>query len=325
MHATPSHLRPMSLSDLLDGIFWVYRKGFFTFLGAVALISLPFAVVQAIFNFLFYETLPTGSAGLGATINEAAMLFPLLLILLVGLLQGFIAQPIMFGAVVWTTAQHMQGNPISIRTAYDYGSSRMFSMIGVTLLMTLLVFAVLVVPMLLVGCGIFLLGSSFASAMESSGDSSVWAVLLIVLVVGVLFLLIMAVWVFLGMRFLFTAQAVVLEGTGPIGAFKRSWGLTRDSFWRVFGITLLVGLLITLVSVVVSVGLSGAMAMASFASREGTMAYSGIQSLSVLLNSAVSILIFPFYGIFFTLFYYDLRVRKEGYDLEMMLGKSSAQ
>lgn len=326
MQAMPSHLRPMGLSDLLDGIFWVYRKGFFTFLGAIALISLPLGIVQTVLSFISNQSMATIDPVTGLPGGEAGIagLFAMLLILLVALVQAFIAQPIVFGAVVWATAQHAQGHPLSIRGAYGYGTSRMFGMIGVTLLMALLAIGVFAVPMLLIGCGFFSFVAGAAGGLESGDSSALGGMLVIGLIALVLLLLTVAVWAFLSVRFIFTYQAVVLEGTGAISAFRRSWGLTRGSFWRIFGITLLVGLLITLVSFVISIGLNAPILWV--ASETNTVTgYSLFQSLSTLVSSIVSILIFPFYGIFLTLFYYDLRVRKEGYDLQVMLGKSSAQ
>jgi hypothetical protein len=40
--------------------------------------------------------------------------------------------------------------------------------------------------------------------------------------------------------------------------------------------------------------------------------------LSTVVVAVVSLLIYPLLSCVFTLFYYDLRVRKEGFDLEML-------
>ena len=44
----------------------------------------------------------------------------------------------------------------------------------------------------------------------------------------------------------------------------------------------------------------------------------GLDVVLAVLAACVSLLIYPVISCVFTLFYYDLRVRKEGFDLEML-------
>ena len=44
----------------------------------------------------------------------------------------------------------------------------------------------------------------------------------------------------------------------------------------------------------------------------------GLDSVLAVFAACVSLLIYPLISCVFTLFYYDLRVRKEGFDLEML-------
>ena len=45
MEPTP-RLRPMSISDMLDAAFRLYRQHFLTFIGIVALLQVPMAILQ---------------------------------------------------------------------------------------------------------------------------------------------------------------------------------------------------------------------------------------------------------------------------------------
>src|SRR5688500_18351570 len=45
MESTP-RLRPMSISDMLDAAFRLYRQHFLTFIGIVALLQVPMAIIQ---------------------------------------------------------------------------------------------------------------------------------------------------------------------------------------------------------------------------------------------------------------------------------------
>src|SRR3954454_5906557 len=40
------HLRPMSIGDMLDAAFRLYRRHFLTFIGIVALLQVPMAILQ---------------------------------------------------------------------------------------------------------------------------------------------------------------------------------------------------------------------------------------------------------------------------------------
>lgn len=114
-------------------------------------------------------------------------------------------------------------------------------------------------------------------------------------------------------RFAFTIQAVVLEGRGPLSALGRSWTMMRGSFWRVLGIIVLIYLLIQIITVVPSALLGGVIG-AIFSELDQFMLQ---QSLSQLVGYVIQIFVLPLQLIGYTLLYYDVRVRKEGFDLEL--------
>jgi hypothetical protein len=105
--------------------------------------------------------------------------------------------------------------------------------------------------------------------------------------------------------------AVVLEDLRPAAALGRSWELTRGFRFRMFG--LLVTLFVLLYIPIAA--LSGvASLMVARASGSG-----GASSLvAVLLGGIIQLLIYPLFYCVLTVAYYDLRVRKEGFDLEVL-------
>ena len=104
--------------------------------------------------------------------------------------------------------------------------------------------------------------------------------------------------------------ALIIERIGAGAALSRSWALTRGSRLRVVGILLVV--LVLIMIPFIGLGLLAAM-LGLGGDTEGQ------QSILVLvLTYVVSILLTPwFYGVL-TLLYYDFRVRREGFDLEML-------
>ncbi len=101
---------------------------------------------------------------------------------------------------------------------------------------------------------------------------------------------------------------IVLEQ--PISAtasLSRSWELTRGFRLKVF-VSVLVAALLLIVPTMI-VGVLGAI---------GTMAGVWSPLVSGVLGAVLQIFVAPFMYVVITVLYYDLRVRKEGFDLELL-------
>ncbi|TET40617.1 MAG: hypothetical protein E3J65_00590 [Dehalococcoidia bacterium] len=102
--------------------------------------------------------------------------------------------------------------------------------------------------------------------------------------------------IYFGVRWSFIWQAALLEGTGARGALSRSSALVKDNWWRVLGIVLVLGIIVGVIS--------------------------GILGLIPIVGSAIgAILAMPITIVGATLLYYDLRLKKEGYNLKVMAGE----
>lgn len=116
-------------------------------------------------------------------------------------------------------------------------------------------------------------------------------------------------WIFLAVRWLFVPQAVVLENASVGQAFGRSWNLTRGSFWRLLGYGIVLIIIITLIQVALGAVIGALLSLGSS---------TGAQALGQALNAIIGILVRPFEFTALTLLYYDMRVRKEGFDVQVM-------
>jgi hypothetical protein len=130
-------------------------------------------------------------------------------------------------------------------------------------------------------------------------------VLGILIVFGVATLFIMSVVFFV--RYLFVSQVIVLERGRLFASFARSWRLTRGSFWRVLGYAIVIYLAASIFEGIVG-GIPGVL----FVLGGGKAALSG------LFAAVATVLVTPFQFGALTLLYYDLRVRKEGFDLDLL-------
>jgi hypothetical protein len=98
-------------------------------------------------------------------------------------------------------------------------------------------------------------------------------------------------------------MAVVLEGASAGGAYERSKTLARDQWGRIV-ITYVLAFVLALVA---AIGLGVVTELAG--------AGDGVGRLVELLSG---VLFAPFVAVVGTLLYYDLRIRKEGFDIQML-------
>jgi hypothetical protein len=120
----------------------------------------------------------------------------------------------------------------------------------------------------------------------------------------------LAAFVFLALLFLsysLIAPVVMIEGSRNGREIRRrSWELVKGYRGKVF----LVFLVIVAIQILMQIGVA---VVGSFAFGTGN----GSAVLSVLEN-VVSLLLTPISAIAVTLLYYDFRIRKEGFDLEIL-------
>lgn len=128
------------------------------------------------------------------------------------------------------------------------------------------------------------------------------------ILVGLGFLLLIVPGVILLSGLLLSTVVAVLEAPpSATAAMGRSWDLTRGFRGKVF-LTVLVAFLLLLVP---SIAISGADAI--LGDSDGT-----VSLIILVLEAVLQIFIYPFAYVVMTVLYYDLRVRKEGFDLELL-------
>lgn len=71
--------------------------------------------------------------------------------------------------------------------------------------------------------------------------------------VTVLAAILVPAWVFLSVRWLYTVQAVAMEGVTGFAGLGRSWTLTKGAFWRTFGYYLMPTVVIAAITFVVNI------------------------------------------------------------------------
>jgi hypothetical protein len=136
-----------------------------------------------------------------------------------------------------------------------------------------------------------------------------WAVLglglLRVLIIGVGLFLFVVPGIFLYIRLLVAPVALVVEGAGPVSALERSWRLTRGHWWRTCGVEVLKGVVAWFGYALVE---TPSVVLGLVTGRLGWL-FVGIG------GSVLQVSVFPFLVGVTVVAYFDLRIRREAFDL----------
>jgi hypothetical protein len=311
-------LRPMSIGDMLDAAFRLYRQHFLTFIGIVALLQVPMAILQFAAQLPYMQALqrfttrpPVLTPGASPfDIFPFAQLLPYYaLIFGLSIFQYLLVYNLMTGALANAISRSYLGQPISILSAYNIGFKRFIALI----VASLTPFAIsLVFVAIIAGCAF---GTFYTMGVRTNEQPNIGlAIAAGIGLIGVIFVGGIA-GLFFYVRLLLTTQAIVLEDQGPWAGLTRSWRLVGQAFWRSLGIFLLVYAFIYIVSLIVQLPL---IILGAFF---GVLLNNSVlyQSIASLVTYGVLVLVLPLQFIIFTLLYYDLRIRKEGYDLELKI------
>lgn len=110
---------------------------------------------------------------------------------------------------------------------------------------------------------------------------------------------------------------LLLEGAGVFGSLSRSRALVRGMWWRTFGIAILFWLFQSIAAWIITLPVSiVAAALGAILARPG-LAQPAIAVVNALANILGQIVPMPILYTGWVLYYYDLRIRKEGLDLEL--------
>jgi hypothetical protein len=138
------------------------------------------------------------------------------------------------------------------------------------------------------------------------------AILWITIITSVLtiigFILLIVPGIIAAVRLSLTPAVLVVEDVRGTKAVGRSWRLTAGHSWRVLGTLILSGL----------IGAIGAAIIQIPTETISTMVGPDGWPVSALGSVLASVLITPFSLLIVVLLYFDLRVRKEGFDIEVM-------
>ncbi|MCC7054658.1 MAG: hypothetical protein IT355_15410 [Gemmatimonadaceae bacterium] len=282
-------LPPRSATEIIDGAVQLIRPQYAYFLRIAAIGAIP-ALVQAVITLVVF---PTASADPAELMRQQVKLLPLTLLSLT-------FASAQSGAMISGALAVLRGEDQPTAWAVFVAAfRRIFALLGAYLLL-MVAFVVALVPVFIV-VGILAAATGMLGAGLFSGTAGVviGAVLAVLLLLAMVF-----VTVTFFARWSVMIALVMAEGLGPVEAFRRAHALSSGNYLL---LAKTYGLLFLIVGVMYLVLVSLA------------LAFRDQQQLLQALFSVVMIPIVPIIGSVMLLTYADLRIRREGADLDAAL------
>lgn len=304
-------LRPMSLGEILDRTAQLYRSNFLLFAGIFAVYS-GVALVAGLLIIGLDQLLRAEHVA-------RALLWLRLTAIGVEWLVLFLAAGASVAAISRAVAWVHLGERATIRGAYQ----NILPRLGTYLWLMTITFAVVYLPIALVYFGY--LGTVIHFTKGLTAHTGLTAVhpavnpqtaILLAAISGVFFLLLVPAVVYtilMALRYALALPACVLEDLKAWPAIKRGMALSKGARGRIFVLALLIGAIKLGV-----VALSQVFIFVAAFRHPGQIG-PGLLTISQVIGFFTNTFLGPIYATGITLFYYDQRVRKEGYDIEWMM------
>lgn len=294
--------RSMSVGEWLDATFSLYRRNFVLIASISAVVQIPYALL----TLLLYEV-----TGLGAFVRSPfgsvntttltpaqaqALLNSLVGVLAVSagllILTAVVVLPLGEAATTRAVSDRYLDRKTTLQAAYRAALGRLGSLIMMSLILAGAYLACVAAVVLLV--------ILFAAIGAGSAGGAI-AILAGIALIPALIIVVV--------RTVIAAPAIVIERVSGWRGLKRSWHLVGGRFWPTFGRILLLGLISGIISSVVT---------AIFELPGSAIDPSNTFIFSQVASGIAAVFVGPITYIGVTLLYYDARIRKEGFDIEML-------
>ena len=294
-------LRPLTLGEILDGSFRAIRSNPSVMFGLSAMVVVAVVGLSTVLGLYLVNILDAAWSQLSGALDpaSAATIQSSLSTSAGSLVSGLLmmlAGPILTGLLITSVSRSVLGQKLSLGEAWKLTKGRRARLLGFSLGLALIE---LLVAAALVGLVLLL----------ASRGSTVAAVLVGLLALALY--VVAAIWV--NVRTLLVPAALVLEGTRFRRAIVRGWKLTYGSFWRLFGIYLLVTVMMSVITQLLQTPaglISGVMLSAPHLQTAAVI----LTSVSLALADTVTV---AYLSSVVALLYVDVRIRSEGLDVEL--------
>ncbi len=310
-------LRPMTLGEILDRTVQLYRRNFLSFAGISAV---PTAAMLIVLLPAIGLLVIPGIASRQNAPMTGALVALLILVVIVAIVVAIAATVFSQTALIRAAISAYTGHTMRIREAFSAVRPLFWRYLWAIILQATWVG---IIPAAIAGIVIAILLALAQAAGGGVGAGAAAGFLAFIIGAAAAVIIILRL-----LTFSLMMPACVAEGRPAWESLQRSKKLSHGTRGRIF----LMFLLIWALSVVVSmIGYIPSMIIAVLAATvsKGGAAMAALlvvsQIINVLVNFAMQALITPVYMTALVLFYYDQRIRTEGYDIEWMMQQAGLE
>ena len=293
-------LRPLTLGELFDRAFVLYRRHFWLFVGITAIPGL-FALIMALAQQAMQNVANAAAAPDASPEANAALALWIAVAVIVAFIAYGVVYTISLGATTYAVSEIYMGRKTTIVDVYRKVRPR----IG-WLLMLMLAMALRLGGVVLAGT----IAAIFAGVAAAVIHPIVGGTLMVLAFLGMFALLVL-----IALRYSLAVPAMILEHLGANASLRRSVELTRGRIGRVF----LLMLCAVMVTYATALLFQGPFVAAAFMAGLETRTAMWLNIVSAFTGTIGTTLTAPFMIIGLALLYYDARIREEGFDLEITL------
>ena len=295
-------LRPRTIGENLDAGFKLFTSNFRTLITIAAVIFIPIAIVNGLISstlgdFSLFD-LATGEEDSFEDVFSSMGRF-FLITFITAIISG-IGGLVLQASAVKVIGDAYQGQNTPWRTGVAIGLRKFFPVFLTGLLIALLAIGAFIALAVLV---------AIAAAISDGLAIAVGIFGAIALLISIFTLAYVAV------------PALIVEDLGPTAAIGRSIRLASRRFWPTFWTALLGSIIVGIIGAIVSSIIQFAAIGPAFitaTTESGDISAGLLTAVSSVSSAVVSIFSTPFLAAVGMAVYFDLRVRQEGFDLELL-------
>lgn len=299
----------MSISQVLDRTFSLYRSHFVLFAGIAAVP--PALLMLGQFGMLalgrFSNSPRLDGLQIAALLGTAVLVLALVVLWLIG-------YALATGASVYAVSRIHLGYQTSIAESYKLIRPYAGTILGLVILIFLVVAGVVFAGIVAIAVPlIFIKLAPGGGHPAANGTAAAVTALVVILVLPAVFVLAL----YLSAKFSLAIPACVVEHLKATDSLRRSWNLAKGSTLRLILVNFLAAIISFAVGAVLSIPYFVGLAL--FASRKNPdvlLPFVMWQHVADFLGRSIA---FPIATIAVSLIYYDERVRKEAFDLQLMM------
>lgn len=309
-----STLRPMNASQVLDRTFFVYRNNFVLFMG-IALVLPTLRLLAAVVQLAWMGRPPMVEPGQFDPKMMQALFAGILVGLVGAVLAGVVGNAVASGTTAYAVSMVHLGRATTIVDCYR----KIQPIFWRVLLLTVRILWVCIWPFALSYALIIVLGLSMSTLQKSSGGNIGFLILALGgLLIGLAGVVGGGFWFFYAYcRYALAVPACMVENLNVGDSLRRSKFLSHGSKGRIFGVYFLSIFMAFVLTSVLELPVLLTHNIFTVAGQRSMTSMSLVWlQLAQFLGTAIA---GPIAAIAMALVYYDERVRKEAFDLQVMM------